>query len=81
VINRANATTAGLGGSVWSKNIGHAEDIAKRIESGTIWINAMARVDPKAVFSGHKSSGLGSEFGVHALTSFSNIQSLVIYKQ
>ena len=39
VIRRANATTYGLGASVWSSDTARAHEVASRIEAGTVWIN------------------------------------------
>ncbi len=39
VIARANDTNMGLGGSVWSSSIDRAYEYAKRVDSGTVWIN------------------------------------------
>ncbi len=36
VIDRANASEYGLGGSVWSADTGKALEIARRIETGTV---------------------------------------------
>ena len=79
MIQKVNATSAGLGGSVWTRDVEYGEVLARQFQSGTVWINAIAQVSPKAVFSGHKESGLGTEFGMHALKSFCNTQSLVIF--
>ena len=35
---RANKSDLGLGGSVWSKDIAKANEMANRIESGTVWV-------------------------------------------
>ncbi|KAL8287979.1 hypothetical protein RB597_000190 [Gaeumannomyces tritici] len=39
VIKRANLTNSGLGATVYSKDLGRAESIAKRLEVGSVWIN------------------------------------------
>lgn len=80
IIRRANSMDTGLGGSVWSKDLVRAERIARQLQTGTVWVNSIADVDPRAVFSGHKTSGLGGEYGMHALDSYTNTQSLFMYK-
>ena len=35
---RANNSDLGLGGSVWSKDIAKANEMANKIESGTVWV-------------------------------------------
>jgi len=70
VIERANATHFGLGASVWSRDLDRARDIAKQIDSGTVWINQHIVLTDKAPFAGAKWSGLGVASGRWALESF-----------
>jgi acyl-CoA reductase-like NAD-dependent aldehyde dehydrogenase len=71
VIARANASEYGLGGSVWSKSVEKAAQVAARMESGTIWINHHTHFGPRIPFAGAKQSGVGSEFGREGLLEFS----------
>lgn len=80
VIERANNTTMGLGASVWSNNISKAEEIGRRLQAGTIWINSHFDLSPVAPFGGHKESGLGTEWGVNGLKGFCNVQTLFLNK-
>ncbi|WP_432511488.1 aldehyde dehydrogenase family protein [Kineococcus sp. SYSU DK001] len=66
-IASANRLDVGLGGSVWSSDPARAQEVADRIEAGTVWINAHGNVHPMAPFGGVKSSGYGLEFGVEGL--------------
>jgi len=38
-IQRANASSYGLGGSVWTRDLENGRRIAGRLETGTVWIN------------------------------------------
>ncbi|OYX93922.1 MAG: aldehyde dehydrogenase, partial [Novosphingobium sp. 35-62-5] len=58
VIARANASEYGLGGSVWSRDVGRAADIAARIESGQVWVNQHIAIGPHIPMAGFKNSGL-----------------------
>lgn len=78
VIARANNTTFGLGGSVWSKDITKAEQIASRLETGTVWINSHSDLSPAAEFGGWKMSGLGYSFGLSGLLLFTHKQAVHI---
>lgn len=78
VIERANNTDMGLGASVWSSDLEEAERIGRQLDAGTIWVNTHFELDPSVPFGGHKSSGLGSEWGVSGLTQFCNSQSLFL---
>jgi aldehyde dehydrogenase (NAD+) len=70
-LQRANNTPYGLGGSVWSSDIDRAYDIARRVESGTTWINHHLHFGPHVPFGGAKESGIGVEFAEEGLMEFS----------
>jgi len=74
VIARANDNPNGLGGSVWSKDIDAAKEIAKKMECGTVWINKHGMIQPNAPFGGVKGSGIGVEFGKEGLEEYTTIQ-------
>jgi acyl-CoA reductase-like NAD-dependent aldehyde dehydrogenase len=74
VITRANDNPNGLGGSVWSKNIGRAKEIAQTLECGTAWINKHGAIQPNAPFGGVKGSGFGVEFGEEGLLENMSMQ-------
>jgi phenylacetaldehyde dehydrogenase len=40
IARRANDTIYGLTASVWTRNGGTAHKLARRIRSGTVWINS-----------------------------------------
>jgi acyl-CoA reductase-like NAD-dependent aldehyde dehydrogenase len=71
----ANDSEFGLGGSVWSRDIERANDIAKRVQTGSIGINHYM-LDPAAPFGGVKASGLGRELGPEGLTAYLQLQSI-----
>lgn len=67
-IQLANNHRYGLGGAIWSRDIEKAQALAKEIESGAVFINAMVKSDPRYPFGGVKKSGYGRElshFGIH----------------
>jgi acyl-CoA reductase-like NAD-dependent aldehyde dehydrogenase len=71
---RANNTTYGLGGSVWSADLERAVDVAGKLECGTAWVNSHLGLSPDVPFSGAKWSGIGVENGHWGLETFSDIQ-------
>lgn len=81
VVARANATDYGLGGSVWGNDEAKAFEIAKRIQSGTVWVNEVQHLSPTAAFGGLKQSGLGVEGGEEGLLEYTNAQTLVRKKR
>jgi acyl-CoA reductase-like NAD-dependent aldehyde dehydrogenase len=70
VIARANDSEFGLGGTVWGKDLKRATDVAKRIDSGTVWVNQYLAIDPNIPFRGSKQSGLGGELGEAGLNEY-----------
>ena len=70
VIDRANASDYGLAGAVWSKDIDAAIDIARRMETGTVWINHNLDLRPDTPFAGHKQSGFGVENGMEGMLEY-----------
>ena len=77
-INIANDTKYGLGGSIWSKDIKKAEEMARRINTGAIFINEMTKSDPRLPFGGIGISGYGRELGSYGIKEFVNIKTIYI---
>jgi acyl-CoA reductase-like NAD-dependent aldehyde dehydrogenase len=77
VIARANNTLYGLAATVWGKDIAKAEQVARRIEAGTVWINHAHVFAPNIAFGGHKQSGLGIENSLHGLAEYCNVQTVM----
>ncbi|MCJ8162804.1 aldehyde dehydrogenase family protein [Acinetobacter zhairhuonensis] len=78
VIQRANNSPFGLGGSVWSKDLDRAQQIASRLETGTVWINNHSDLSPDAEFGGWKMSGLGYSFGLNGMLLYTHKQAIHI---
>lgn len=74
VIARANRSDYGLGGSVWSKDVARAAQIAGRIESGQVWVNQHVAIGPHIPMAGFKNSGLGVEQSVEGLAEYAQLQ-------
>jgi acyl-CoA reductase-like NAD-dependent aldehyde dehydrogenase len=80
VIARANYTKTGLCASVWSSDLTKAKNIGLQLETGSLWINNHVAPSPNFPFSGHKESGLGSEWGVAGLKGYTNTQTFYMKK-
>ena len=79
-VERANASAWGLGGSVWSASPERAYALAEQMDSGTVWINKHAELDPTIPFGGAKMSGLGNELGQEGLQEFTQQKIINIAK-
>ncbi len=77
-VSAANDTAYGLGASVWSRDLGRAELLARRIDAGYIAINDVVKSDPRLPFGGVKKSGVGRELSHYGLKEFVNIKTVVV---
>ena len=79
MIEIANDSDFGLGGSIWSNSKSKAFAIANKIETGCVFINGFTRSDPKLPFGGIKKSGYGKELSKYGIREFVNIKTIVSY--
>jgi succinate-semialdehyde dehydrogenase/glutarate-semialdehyde dehydrogenase len=75
-IQLANDSRYGLGGSVWTKDIEKGIAIAKKMETGAVFVNALVKSDPRLPFGGIKKSGYGRELGRHGILEFVNAKTI-----
>lgn len=75
-VKAANALDFGLAASVWSSDPERARAVALQLEAGTVYVNKHGEVAPHLPFGGHKSSGLGVEFGIDGLKAYTDIKVL-----
>jgi len=71
-IQLANATKFGLGSAVFSTDIERAQKVARRIESGMVFINSAGLTSPELPFGGIKNSGFGRELSELGVGEFLN---------
>src|SRR5206468_7115818 len=77
-IRVANDSPYGLGASLWTRDTSLGEQLARRIESGQVFVNGMVASDPRLPFGGVKQSGFGRELSVFGIREFVNIQTVWI---
>jgi len=71
-IDLANDSPYGLGGSVITKDIERGKRIARRIETGMVFINQSTWTAPDLPFGGVKNSGYGRELSDLGISEFVN---------
>ncbi len=74
----ANDTTFGLGGSVWTGDRERGNRVARQLQCGAAFVNAIVKSDVRLPFGGTKRSGFGRELAEHGIHEFMNIKSVYI---
>jgi betaine-aldehyde dehydrogenase len=65
----ANDSEYGLCGSVWTADVDHGVEVARKVRTGTYNVNGFA-MEFSAPFGGFKASGIGRELGPEGLAAY-----------
>ncbi len=72
----ANTSDYGLGGSLWTQDIPRAQRIARRLQTGGVFINGFPATNARIPVGGVKKSGYGRELSHFGLREFTNAQAV-----
>lgn len=71
-VTKANASSFGLGATIFSGDADAARSVADRLDTGMVWINHPTGTAPELPFGGVKRSGFGRELSHYGMGEFAN---------
>jgi len=75
-VEKANDILYGLAAGVWTRDVKKAHSVARRIQAGTVWVNAYNFYDAAVPFGGYKASGFGRDLGHECLRDYTQVKSV-----
>jgi aldehyde dehydrogenase (NAD+) len=75
-VRKGNDILYGLAAGVWTRDVKKAHAVARRIQAGTVWVNAYNFYDAAMPFGGYKNSGFGRDLGPESLREYTQVKSV-----
>ncbi|WP_049471588.1 aldehyde dehydrogenase family protein, partial [Stenotrophomonas maltophilia] len=75
-VELANQSEFGLSGNLWSGDRARAMQLARRLQTGGVFVNGFSASDPRVPIGGVKKSGFGRELSHFGIREFVNAQTV-----
>jgi len=76
----ANYCDFGLAACIWTKDEKSAEELARRLNAGAVWVNTYGMFYNEVPYGGFKQSGFGKELGREGFLEYMRLKTIIIDK-